>query len=105
LKCPKCQTDNPDTQKFCGECGHNLTIPSEPAQKGLIYRVRKNDQRLYQACQFLIGIYEFQLKNLDKEFCELFEEYLPYYGISIKNVKTKQLRVITERTAIAEAIA
>ena len=24
LKCPKCQFDNPDTQKFCGECGTQL---------------------------------------------------------------------------------
>lgn len=24
IKCPKCQTDNPDTQKFCGECGTGL---------------------------------------------------------------------------------
>ena len=24
IKCPKCQTDNPDTQKFCGECAAPL---------------------------------------------------------------------------------
>ena len=23
-KCPKCKTDNPDTQKFCGECATQL---------------------------------------------------------------------------------
>jgi serine/threonine protein kinase/predicted transcriptional regulator YheO len=28
IKCPKCQTDNPDTQKFCGECATPL-----PSQK------------------------------------------------------------------------
>jgi len=28
IKCPKCQSDNPDTLKFCGECGTQL-IPSE----------------------------------------------------------------------------
>ncbi len=28
MKCPKCQTDNPDTQRFCGDCGTQLT-PSE----------------------------------------------------------------------------
>ena len=28
MKCPKCQADNPDTQRFCGECGTQLT-PSE----------------------------------------------------------------------------
>ncbi|KPJ70282.1 hypothetical protein AMJ44_00120 [candidate division WOR-1 bacterium DG_54_3] len=28
IKCPKCQTDNPDTIKFCGECGTQL-LPTE----------------------------------------------------------------------------
>ena len=26
-KCPKCQTENPDTVKFCGECGTPLVSP------------------------------------------------------------------------------
>jgi class 3 adenylate cyclase/tetratricopeptide (TPR) repeat protein len=26
MKCPKCQTENPDTQKFCGECGAKLEL-------------------------------------------------------------------------------
>jgi len=25
MKCPKCQTSNPDSVKFCGECGTNIT--------------------------------------------------------------------------------
>jgi len=28
-KCPKCQADNPDTKKFCGECGTQLTPTDE----------------------------------------------------------------------------
>lgn len=24
IKCPKCQFDNPDTQRFCGDCGTQL---------------------------------------------------------------------------------
>jgi serine/threonine protein kinase/Flp pilus assembly protein TadD len=31
MKCPKCHSENPDTKKFCGECGTNITI-SEDAQ-------------------------------------------------------------------------
>jgi TolB-like protein/tRNA A-37 threonylcarbamoyl transferase component Bud32/Tfp pilus assembly protein PilF len=31
MKCPKCQTKNPDTQKFCGECATSLSS-SEDAQ-------------------------------------------------------------------------
>jgi serine/threonine protein kinase/lipopolysaccharide biosynthesis regulator YciM len=31
IKCPKCQTDNPDTQKFCGECATPLPSPKDIA--------------------------------------------------------------------------
>jgi len=58
MQCPECQTENPDTQKFCGECGgklekacpscgiknppqykfcgecgHSLALPSEPVSR------------------------------------------------------------------------
>jgi electron transport complex protein RnfB len=66
----------------------------ELAQRGCIFRTREGDKPLYQAFQFIVGIYEFQLKHLDREFCELFEEYLPYFGISLAKVKTSQLRVV-----------
>jgi len=60
MKCGKCQTENPETRKFCrkcgaklllvcsrcgsenlpgdnfcGECGHNLSLPSEPSPRDL----------------------------------------------------------------------
>ncbi|MBU4054540.1 MAG: 4Fe-4S binding protein, partial [Proteobacteria bacterium] len=79
----------------------------EMAQNGVIYRVRRDGRALYQAFQFLVGIYEFQLKNLDLEFSELFEAYLPYFGMSMASVKTGQLRripvgsVIETKTAVA----
>jgi predicted transcriptional regulator len=72
----------------------------EMVMKGLIFRVRDGGRTLYQSYQFMVGIYEFQLKNLDKEFCKLFEEYLPYLGISLASVKTKQLRVIPVESAV-----
>jgi electron transport complex protein RnfB len=70
------------------------------AQKGLIFRVRKENKAFYQACQFMVGVYEFQLKNLDKEFCQMFEEYLPHFGMSLMPIKTKQLRVIPVASAV-----
>ncbi|HUU39179.1 MAG TPA: protein kinase [Candidatus Desulfaltia sp.] len=30
-KCPKCRTDNPDTQRFCGECGTQLLHSEKPS--------------------------------------------------------------------------
>jgi len=31
MKCPKCQADNADTLKFCGECGTRLTLQNDPS--------------------------------------------------------------------------
>jgi ferredoxin len=70
------------------------------AQKGIIYRVRSGDKKLYQAHQFVVGVYEFQLKSLDKEFCILFEEYLPYIGMNMMAASTRQMRVVPVESAV-----
>jgi serine/threonine protein kinase/tetratricopeptide (TPR) repeat protein len=33
MKCPKCETVNPDTQRFCGDCGTDLDHPGEDLKK------------------------------------------------------------------------
>ena len=45
------------------------------AQKGLIFRLRKDDQIKYAAVPFMAGVYEFQLGALDRELAELMEQY------------------------------
>jgi len=36
VKCPKCHADNPDNQRFCGECGTQLPSPEAiPITKSL----------------------------------------------------------------------
>jgi len=32
VKCPKCQAENPETKKFCGECGTPLGLSGEPTE-------------------------------------------------------------------------
>ncbi len=70
------------------------------AQKGIIYRIRSADQKLYQAYQFVVGVYEFQVKNMDREAAELFDEYLPYAGMSVLALQTKQMRVVPVESAV-----
>lgn len=72
------------------------------AQKGLIYRIRSGDKKLYQAFQFVVGVYEFQVKNIDKEFSELLEEYLPYIGMSVMTQQPRQMRVIPVESAVGK---
>jgi ferredoxin len=82
------------------ELGQKL---EEMALKGCIFRVREGEKRLYQAYHFVVGLYEFQLKNLDREFSELFEEYLPHLGLSMMPLKTQQMRVIPLESSIEAA--
>ncbi|MBW1786306.1 MAG: zinc ribbon domain-containing protein [Deltaproteobacteria bacterium] len=35
--CPKCGAITPPTGKFCKACGHNLSLPSEPPPKELTF--------------------------------------------------------------------
>jgi len=35
--CPNCSESNPPQYKFCGECGHLLTVPFEPTPKDLSF--------------------------------------------------------------------
>ena len=66
----------------------------------VLFRVREGEKRLYQAFQFVVGVYEFQLNDLDREFAEMFEEYLPHLGLSMAQAKTSQMRVIPLESAI-----
>jgi class 3 adenylate cyclase len=46
--CPNCGSNNPAEYKFCGECGQNLTLPSEPAYKELSF-----DQKIEKIQRYL----------------------------------------------------
>jgi NAD-dependent dihydropyrimidine dehydrogenase PreA subunit/predicted transcriptional regulator len=43
--------------------------------KGLIFRIKKGDSAKYGAAPFVIGSYEYQAKDMDKEFAALFDQY------------------------------
>src|SRR4030065_603186 len=48
MKCPKCETENPDGMKFCVECGHKLTLPAKPIPKELSF-----DEKLAKIQRYL----------------------------------------------------
>ena len=45
--CPKCNSSNPPGFKFCGECGHNVTIASEPTPKDLSFEEKLDKIQRY----------------------------------------------------------
>lgn len=64
------------------------------AKQGSINRVRINGEPYYMAQQFLIGIYEFHLKAMDRELAELLEEYIPHLTGFFGSLESKQMRVV-----------
>ncbi|MFX0135077.1 MAG: 4Fe-4S binding protein [Candidatus Hodarchaeota archaeon] len=45
------------------------------AKKGLIFRIRRKGKILYNPAPFMIGLYEYSVKKIDKELARLYKEY------------------------------
>jgi len=67
----------------------------EMARKGLIYRIESKDQPpRYMAIQYVIGIWEFHVNDLDSELIRDMEEYMPFLLNFETWKKAPQLRTI-----------
>jgi electron transport complex protein RnfB len=64
------------------------------SQKGLIAQSSKGGQKLYMAAQFVIGIWEYHVNDLDEGLIKDFNEYVPHLMKDLMKLKTQQLRVI-----------
>lgn len=69
-------------------------ILNQMSKKGLIFRMTKRNQQLYMAAQFVIGIWEYHVNDLDKGLINDFNTYVPYLARQWTQQKTKQLRVV-----------
>jgi len=58
--------------------GNVKTRLDEMVAKGQLTTFKQKGAQKYILLPFVIGIYEFQVKRLDKELADLFEEYFPY---------------------------
>ena len=45
------------------------------SKKGLIFRVRRDEDVLYNSAPFMIGLYEYSVKKIDEDLAKLFKEY------------------------------
>jgi len=67
----------------------------EMSKKGLIFRLDKGNLTLYMAAQFVVGIWEYHVNDLDEELIHDVNEYLPQLmEKSWAQMDTQQLRVI-----------
>ncbi|KKM82330.1 hypothetical protein LCGC14_1320650 [marine sediment metagenome] len=45
------------------------------SKKGLIFRIRREGKTLFNSTPFMIGLYEYSVKKIDKDLAKLFKEY------------------------------
>ncbi|MCP4625747.1 MAG: 4Fe-4S ferredoxin, partial [bacterium] len=65
------------------------------AQKGLLFRKRKGEQTFYAAVPYVVGIFEFQLGKMDKNFARDHEEYYKTaFNRTFQSFKTPVLRTV-----------
>jgi ferredoxin len=65
------------------------------AEKGLVFRWQRADTVKYGAIPFVLGIYEYQLKSMDRELARMFEDYLQEgFQKSLTGLKPSILRTI-----------
>ncbi len=71
------------------------SILAEMSRKGLIFRMSRSGQENYMAAQFVVGIWEYHVNDLDEDLIRDVNEYIPYLmKKGWTDIKTKQLRVI-----------
>ena len=76
------------------------------AKKGLIFRLSKRNNTLYSAAQFVIGIWEYHLNDLDEELIRDVNEYMPtLMKKGWQSTKTKQLRVVPVAKSVSAEMA
>jgi NAD-dependent dihydropyrimidine dehydrogenase PreA subunit len=66
----------------------------EMSRKGLILRVEKKGELRFMAAQFMVGIWEYHVNDLDEGLIKDVNAYLPYLTAAQEKIRTQQLRVI-----------
>ncbi|MBU0992535.1 MAG: 4Fe-4S binding protein [Proteobacteria bacterium] len=62
--------------------------------KGQIFGVDFGTAKLFKMMPWVFGIYEFQLKHLTREFVEMVEEYMPYFGMQFFSNKPQLMHIV-----------
>jgi len=78
-------------------------VLDEMAGKGLIFKLEKKETK-YMAAQFVIGIWEFHVNDLDPDLIRDFNAYVPYLAKQWARQKTNQLRVIPVSKSLSAQI-
>jgi Na+-translocating ferredoxin:NAD+ oxidoreductase subunit B len=100
----------PETAASIAErTGHDTALLApkleQMSRKGLIYRSSKGGQQHYMAAQFVIGIWEYHLNDLDEDLIRDVNAYLPFLmKENWTQQETKQLRVVPVAQSVSAEI-
>ena len=89
--------ESPDdvAKRLKREPGEVADLMEQMAKKGLLFRKRDGDRVRYAAVPYVVGIFEFQVKSMDKELAKETEDYFRAgYGRTLQSFKTPVLRTI-----------
>lgn len=92
---PLLETPGDAAKRLDRDPDNTAVLMEQMAKKGLLFRQRKGDIVRYCAVPFVVGIYEFQLNAIDKEFAEDMDEYFETaFARTIQSFKTPVMRTI-----------
>jgi ferredoxin len=70
-------------------------LMEQMAKKGLLFRKRDGERVRYAAVPYVVGIFEFQVKSMDKELAKVAEDYFEaIFGRTLQSHKTPVMRTI-----------
>jgi len=74
------------------------------SHKGLINRSERKGELNFMAAQFMVGIWEYHVNDLDEGLIKDVNEYLPFLTAAQERIRTQQLRVIPISKSLAADI-
>lgn len=69
-------------------------------RRGQLFGVDFGTVKVFKLIPWIFGIYEFQLKRMDREFAELTEKYSPVFSRTLMGYKPQLMQVIPVETVI-----
>jgi len=82
------------------EAGELAPKLEKMARKGLIFRLGKGDKVRYMAAQFMVGIWEYHVNDMDPELIRDVNEYFPYLLEGAYRPGMDQVRIIPLASAL-----
>jgi electron transport complex protein RnfB len=69
------ETPQAVAQRLGREPSDVASLLEQMVDKGLVFRLKKGEPAKYGAVPFVVGSWDYQVKDIDREFAELFDQY------------------------------